>query len=73
MHTHTLEEVQDKLIGEIGTPNRDKFEYELQIYLIGKQLNILINEVLTKESFQSEPSFKNMLTGTLIVPPPKKK
>ena len=36
MKTHTLEEVQDKLIGKIGTPDRDKFEYELQIDLIGQ-------------------------------------
>ena len=38
MKTYTLEEVQDKLIGEIGTPNRDKFEYELQMDLIGKAI-----------------------------------
>jgi HTH-type transcriptional regulator / antitoxin HipB len=35
MKTHTLDEVQDKLIGKIGTPNRDRFEYELQMDLIG--------------------------------------
>jgi len=38
MKTYTLEEVQDKLIGKIGTPNRDKFEYELQMDLIGKAI-----------------------------------
>mgnify|MGYP000636567672 CR=1 FL=1 len=32
MKTYTLEQVQDKLIGKIGTPERDIFEYELQIY-----------------------------------------
>ena len=31
MKTYTLEEVQNKLIGNIGTPDRDKFEYELQM------------------------------------------
>ena len=35
MKTYTLDEVQDKLIGKIGTPNRDRFEYELQMDLIG--------------------------------------
>jgi HTH-type transcriptional regulator / antitoxin HipB len=35
MKTHTINEVQDKLIGKVGTPNRDKFEYELQMDLIG--------------------------------------
>ena len=33
MKTYTLDEVQDKLIGKVGTPARDKFEYELQIEL----------------------------------------
>ena len=31
MKTHTLDEVQDKLIGKIGAPERDLFEYELWI------------------------------------------
>jgi DNA-binding XRE family transcriptional regulator len=38
MKTHTLDEVQDRLIGKIGTPNRDRFEYELQMDLIGKAI-----------------------------------
>ncbi len=36
MKTYTLEQVQDKIIGEIGTTERDIFEYELQMDLIGK-------------------------------------
>ena len=38
MKTYTLDEVTDKLIGEIGTPDRDKFEYELQKDLIGQAI-----------------------------------
>jgi HTH-type transcriptional regulator / antitoxin HipB len=38
MKIYTLEQVQDKLIGEIGTQNRNKFEYELQMDLIGKAI-----------------------------------
>lgn len=38
MKTHTLDQVQDKLIGKIGTPDRDQFEYELQMNLIGKAI-----------------------------------
>lgn len=38
MKSHTLEQIQDKLIGEKGTPERDKFEYELQMDLIGKAI-----------------------------------
>lgn len=38
MKTFTLDEVQDKLIGKKGTVDRDKFEYELQMDLIGKAI-----------------------------------
>ena len=38
MRTYTLDEVQDKLIGKIGTPERDLFEYELQMDLIGRAI-----------------------------------
>lgn len=38
MKTHTLNEVQDELIGKIGTVERDLFEYELQMDLIGKAI-----------------------------------
>lgn len=38
MKTYTLDEVQDKLIGKKGTPTRDRFEYELQMDLIGKAI-----------------------------------
>jgi DNA-binding XRE family transcriptional regulator len=35
MKTYTLDEVKDKLIGKVGTPRRDSYEYELQMDLIG--------------------------------------
>lgn len=38
MKTYTLDEVQDKVIGKKGTARRDKFEYELQMTLIGKAI-----------------------------------
>ena len=38
MKTYTLNEVQDKLIGEIGTTERNLFECELQMDLIGKAI-----------------------------------
>jgi DNA-binding XRE family transcriptional regulator len=38
MKAYTLDEIQDKLIGKIGTPDRDIFEYELQMDLIGKAI-----------------------------------
>ena len=38
MKTYTLNQVQDDLIGTIGTLNRDRFEYELQMDLIGQAI-----------------------------------
>jgi HTH-type transcriptional regulator / antitoxin HipB len=38
MKTYTLDQVQNKLIGKVGTAKRDKFEYELQMELIGKAI-----------------------------------
>lgn len=38
MKKHTLQEVQDRFIGKIGTPNRDRFEYELRMDLVGKAI-----------------------------------
>jgi DNA-binding XRE family transcriptional regulator len=38
MKTYTLDEVQDMLIGKVGTPVRDLFEYELQMDLIGEAI-----------------------------------
>ena len=38
MKAYTLDQVQDKLIGKIGTPKRDIFEYELQMDVIGKAI-----------------------------------
>jgi len=38
MKTYSLNEVQDQLIGKVGTAERDIFEYELQMDLIGKAI-----------------------------------
>ena len=38
MKKYSLNEVQDNLIGKKGTPDRDRFEYELQIDMIGKAI-----------------------------------
>jgi len=51
MKTHTFDEVKDELIGKIGTPERDRFEYELQMDLIGKEIN--------KKSINNEKSGRN--------------
>jgi len=38
MKTYTLDQVQDELIGKKGTVEREFFEYELQMDLIGKAI-----------------------------------
>lgn len=38
MKKYTLNEVQDELIGKKGTLERDRFEYEIQLELIGKAI-----------------------------------
>ncbi|MBN8790205.1 MAG: helix-turn-helix transcriptional regulator [Terrimonas sp.] len=38
MKSYTFDEVKDELIGKAGTPDRDLFEYELQMDLIGKAI-----------------------------------
>ncbi len=50
MKTYSLEEVQDELLGKIGTPNRDKFEYELKLELVGQAIKqIRLERHLTQE------------------------
>ena len=38
MKKYTLDEVTDQLVGKVGTAVRDRFEYELQMDLIGKAI-----------------------------------
>ncbi|SEJ61923.1 Helix-turn-helix [Dyadobacter sp. SG02] len=35
MKTYTLDELEDEIIGKTGTPERDRYEYELQLELVG--------------------------------------
>ncbi|MBK8720963.1 MAG: helix-turn-helix transcriptional regulator [Saprospiraceae bacterium] len=50
MKTYSLEEMTDKHIGKIGTPNRDAFENELRLDLLGQTIkNIRQEQNLTQE------------------------
>ena len=50
MKTYTLDQVKDELIGKVGTSERDLFEYELQLDLIGKAIKQTRKETnLTQE------------------------
>lgn len=79
MKTYTLDEVQDTLLGKIGTPDRDKFEYELQMDLIGKAIKQIRQERnLTQEELgkligvqksqisRIESNASNITTDTLM-------
>ncbi len=36
--TYTLQEMKNKFIGKVGTPERDEYEYELQMDILGKMI-----------------------------------
>lgn len=38
LKSYSLEEVKDRLIGEIGTPERDVYEYELRMEVLGRMI-----------------------------------
>ena len=38
MRRYTLEQTKDDLIGKIGTPERDQYEFELKLELIGDMI-----------------------------------
>jgi HTH-type transcriptional regulator / antitoxin HipB len=48
--TYSLDEVTDEFIGKKGTPERDKFEFELKMDLIGEMIRETRKEMnLTQE------------------------
>lgn len=38
MKTYTLDEIEDEIIGKVGTPERDQYEYDLKMDLIGEAI-----------------------------------
>ena len=38
MKRYTLEQIKDDLIGKLGTPERDEYEFELKLELIGDMI-----------------------------------
>lgn len=50
MKTYTQEEVEDKLIGKKGTPARDRYDSEIDMFLVGKALReARLSKRLTQE------------------------
>lgn len=44
MKTFTLAEMKDKYIGQIGNPEREEYEYELSMELLGRMIKIARQE-----------------------------
>lgn len=44
MKRYTLKEAEDKLIGKSGTPERDQYEFELKLELIGDMIQMARKE-----------------------------
>lgn len=38
MKTFTLSDMKDELIGKVGAPERDEYEYELQMEVLGRMI-----------------------------------
>ena len=50
MKKYTLDEITDKYIGKAGTPNRERFDYELQTDVIGEIIKkARIEQKMTQE------------------------
>lgn len=50
MKTHTLEQLTDKYVGKLGTPAREKFDFELKTDVIGEIIKkARIDQNLTQE------------------------
>ncbi len=48
----TLDEMKNKDLGEIGTPERDKYEFDLRMELLGEMIRSVRKErKLTQEQF----------------------
>jgi len=52
MRMMTLDEMKNKDLGEIGTPERDKYEFDLRMELLGEMIRSVRKErKLTQEQF----------------------
>lgn len=79
MKTYSLEELKDKHIGKTGTPERDQYEFDLKLDVLGymirqarKKRNMTQEElgklvgVKRAEISKLENSSRNMTVGTII-------
>lgn len=79
MKTYSLEEIKNKHIGKVGTPDRDQYEFDLKLDVLGymikqarKKRNMTQEElgklvgVKRAEISKLENSSRNMTIGTII-------
>ncbi len=79
MKTYSLDEAQDLIIGKLGTPRRDQFEFELKLELIGDMIKTARKERdLTQEQLgeiigvkksqisKLENNVQNVTIGTIM-------
>lgn len=52
---YSLSEMKDKYIGEVGTEERDEYEYDLRMDVIGKMI-----KAARKKAKRSEAAFFNL-------------
>jgi len=79
MKTYTLDELKAQTLGEVGTPRRDQYEYELKLDLIGEMIRTARKERnLTQEQLgklvgvqkaqisKLENNASNVTIGTIV-------
>ena len=66
MKIYSLDEAQDLLVGKIGTPRRDQFEFELKLELIGDMIKTARKERhLTQEQLADKAGTKKSYISKL--------
>ena len=65
LKTYSLGEMKDKYIGKVGTQERDEYEYELRMDVLGKMINfkskLLLLPLHTPVSISLLPMVANLL------------
>jgi hypothetical protein len=67
--TYTLAEMKDRYIGKIGTKDRDEYEYELRMDVLGKMIKAARQERhLTQEELGKLVGVKLKFPNLKVVP-----
>jgi hypothetical protein len=58
MKMMTLDQMKDKDIGEIGTPKRDKYEFDLKMEVLGDMIKSVRKEINSRATWRINWSSK---------------